>query len=186
MQQLAKMFGLLFMLASTQLSFAQLSFSHDVGVGIYVAENGANSPAIVYSPRLNVLEIQDHMTISVGTHLGAWLAFNSREGGDGSFAFDLPIMASINFGQYAQPEAEDLNIGGFVGVGYGISRLGSESTFTTDYNEANGLVFDGGLRFILRGIPLGIRGSYQLNSRTSDSNEDFGNVYSLGAFMTLR
>ena len=185
MQQFPKMFFLLSVLLWTQAGFAQLSFSHDVGAGIYVAKNGANSPAIVYSPRLNLVEIQDNITISVGTHLGAWLDFNSREGASG-FAFDLPIMASINFGQYAQPEAEDPAVGGFVGVGYGISRLGSEGAFSSDYNEANGLVFDGGIRLVVRDIPLGLRGSYMLNSKSSDIGEDFGNVYSVGLFMTLR
>lgn len=158
-------------------SFSQISFSHSIGGSIYASES-ASAPALMYSPRINVVELSDEMTISLGTHLGLGYSGNSREGAS-SFALDLPIMAEINFGHAANPNT-DSSFGGFVGVGYGINKMGSEGAFEDGYNNAAGIVLNAGIRAIINEYPLGARVSYLLN--TKDGGE---NTYSIGIFYTF-
>lgn len=172
---------LLFM-AST-ISYGQISFSHSIGGSIYAATNNTSAGGIMYSPRLNILEIDDDLTLSIGTHIGAGMSFNSREGAS-SLALDVPVMAEVNFG-FASSSNSRSDFGGFAGVGYGISRIGDQGAFGTDYNEANGIVLNAGVRGLVSNIPLGARFSYLLNSK-KDGPEEYTNVYSLGIFLILK
>src|SRR4051812_38014052 len=94
-------------------AYSQISFNHSIGGGLYIADAGGW--AFLYSPRLNVVELADEMTVSVGTHLGLGFSgsANSRTGGDGSFLLDAPIMAEFNFGHAANPDATSSSFGGF-------------------------------------------------------------------------
>ena len=132
----------------------------------------------MYSPRVNLVELGDEMTISVGTHLGLGLLISAEDGN--SFALDLPIVAELNFGHAAHPNTSS-SFGGFVGAGYGTSRIGSDGAFGADYNRASGVVFNAGTRgHIRQSIPLGLRVSYLLNTK-----KDFDNVISVGLFYTF-
>lgn len=148
-------------------SNAQISFSHSAGAGLY-GGGDAGSPAIVYSPRLNILAFGDNATVSVGTHVGAWLAFNSREGAS-SLAFDLPLVAELNLGNKSTKD-NDSGFGGFVGAGYGISRLASDGEFGLAENKASGVVVNGGIRANVLGRSLGVRVSYLINFKDNASN----------------
>lgn len=164
-------------LASVQLSYGQISFSHSAG-GSYYYSSLASAPGIMYSPRLNVVELDDEITVSVGTHLGLGIVYNSQDGAS-SFALDLPLVAEINFGHAANPETRS-SFGGFAGLGFGISKIGSASTFGDDYNNAAGLLLNGGIRTIIKEMPVGLRVSYLLNTK-----KDFENVLSVGLFYTF-
>ncbi|HCS19208.1 MAG TPA: hypothetical protein DIW47_01360 [Bacteroidetes bacterium] len=178
MKSLNKLFLLaIISFLSLQNSYAQLSFSHSFGASIYVSSLAA-APGLMYSPRLNFLELSDETSLSVGTHLGLGFSYNSQDGA-GSFALDVPLVAEINFGHGALPDTES-NFGGFLGLGYGISRIGSDATFGADYNEAAGPVFNGGIRTYIWDRPLGLRASYLINTK-----EGYANVFSLGLFYTL-
>jgi hypothetical protein len=104
--------------------------------------------------------------------------YNSQDGLN-SFALDLPIVAEINFGHGANPDTKS-SFGGFAGLGFGISKIGSSDSFGSDYNNAAGLVVNAGMRAILQENPVGFRVSYLLNTK-----EDFENVIGLGVFYTL-
>ena len=160
-----------------QLSFGQLSFSHSLGGSFYLSSL-ASAPGIMYSPRVNFLQLNDELTVSAGTHLGLGIVYNSREGAS-SFALDLPLVAEINFGHASNPETSS-SFGGFIGFGFGISKIGSQGAFGADYNSASGLIFNGGIRAIIKERPLGLRLSYLINTK-----DDFSNVFSLGMFYTF-
>lgn len=174
MKNLKKVLSISLFLVATQFSLAQTSFSHSLGAGFYVSPSAsAYAPAIVYSPRLNFLELADEATISVGTHLGLGLLYNSREGAS-SYALDLPVVVEFNLGHGAHPDTRS-SFGGYAGFGFGISKIGSSGAFGADYNDAAGVVLNGGLRALIQERPLDLRVSYLLNVK-----EGFGNVIGLG------
>jgi len=166
------------LLALSQITYAQISFSHAGGLADYGAGD-VSAPAVLYSPRLNFVELGDEMTLSIGAHIGGGLAFNSREGAN-SLALDIPVVAELNFGHAAHPDAES-SFGGFAGVGYGISRIGDSSTFGSGYNDARGIVVNAGLRALIKEYSVGVRVSYMFNTKEGSKN-----VIGLGAFYTLK
>lgn len=170
-----KLLSLLILVGLTVSGTAQVSFSHSLGLGFY-AGGAAGAPGLVYSPRVNIISIGDELTVSVGTHLAGGLSFNSRDGGENAFMYDLPIVAELNVGHAAHAETGS-SFGGFVGVGYGINRVASSSAFSVDENEAAGPLVNGGLRVPVAGNSLGLRGSFLLNTK-----EGFEHVYSIGLF----
>ena len=169
-------------LLSSHLLIGQVSFSHTVGGSIYSSTDNTGAGGIMYSPRLNFLELADEVTVSIGTHIGLGLSLNSRSGAN-SLALDIPLVAEMNFGCASHPDASS-GFGGFVGAGYGISRIGSQGAFGSGYNEASGLVFNGGIRTELLNFPVGLRVSYMINS-LKDGPEEYKDVYSVGLFLLL-
>ena len=166
----------LLIMISNANSSAQVSFSHSLGASFYFSEV-TSSPGVMYSPRLNFIELGDEVTVSAGTHIGAWLDFNSRSGG--SYSVDLPVVAEINFGHASHPDTKS-KFGGFAGLGYGYNQMATSDNFGSSFNTAIGPVVNGGLRFIINENPIGLRGSYLLN--TNAGNAD---VISVGLFYTL-
>jgi hypothetical protein len=158
---------------------AQVSFSHTLGASIYSATDNTSSAGITYSPRLNVMELADEVTLSVGTHLGAGLSLNSRSGAT-SLALDIPLVAEVNMGCGSHRDASS-DFGGFAGIGYGISRIGEQSAFGTGYNKASGFLINAGFQTDLFRFPAGLRISYLSNSQKGGP-EDYKDVYSVGLF----
>jgi hypothetical protein len=156
-----------FFCATMQTAVAQMSFSHSLGLSLYYATTTA-SPAFLYSPRLNVAKIGEDKTISIGTHLGAWIALNSRTGG--GVALDLPLVVEYNFGHASYNDA-DAEIGGFVGAGYGINLMGSSSY---GGNSSSGPLVNAGFRAVLFGQPVTIRASYLLNTTPLTGHDVIG------------
>jgi hypothetical protein len=154
--------------ATMQTAFAQMSFSHSAGLSLYYATTVA-SPAFLYSPRLNVAKLGEDKTLSVGTHLGAWIAINSRTGG--GVALDLPLVVEYN--------DADAEIGGFVGAGYGINLMGASGY---GGNNSAGPLVNAGFRAVLFGQPITIRASYLLNTKPDTGNDviGLGLAYNLG------
>ena len=164
-------------LSTINQSFGKTPFSHALG-GSYYIGGGAGAPGITYSPRYNFLEIKKELTMSIGTHIGLGFSFNSQDGAS-SFALDLPIMLEINFG-HASDAHTRTSFGGFGGIGFGISKIGSSGTFGADYNNAAGLVFNAGIRAIIKERPVGLRISYMVNTKI-----DAEDVIGIGIFYTL-
>lgn len=156
---------------------AQASFSHSLG-GSYYFSRDASTSGIMYSPRINLVRLDREVTLSLGTHFGFGLVFNSREGG--SIALDVPILAEINFGNASNPDANS-DVGGFVGAGYGISKIGQSGTFSDGFNDAAGIVINGGVIFTIKQrYSFGLRTSYLINFKP-----DNGGVFTLGAFYPI-
>lgn len=150
---------------------AQVSFNHSIGAAYYLSD-GAEAPAILYSPRLNVVELGRELTISVGTHLG--LGFQKSASSDGSssgsFAIDIPLMAEMNFGHAANPDTRS-GFGGFIGAGVGYNQMSREDEFSGSIEKSSttGLVFNAGIRTIISDNPCGLRLSFMKGLKESDS-----------------
>lgn len=164
-------------LINNEEAYAKTPFSHALGASYYMGGD-AGAPGITYSARYNFFEIKKELTLSIGTHLGLGLSFSSQDGAS-SFALDLPIMMEINFGHAADAHTRT-SFGGFGGIGFGISKIGSSGTFGSDYNNAAGLVFNGGIRAIISNRPVGLRISYMVNTKL-----DAKDVIGIGIFYTL-
>lgn len=178
MKAINKLFliGVAFFLTS-QFTYSQISFSHSIG-GAYYGSPQASATAIMYSPRVNFLELSDELTVSAGTHLGLGIVYNSQTG-ENSFAFDFPFVAEINLGHGANADTRS-TFGGFLGLGYGYSRIGSDGAFGANYNDALGPVFNGGIRALINERPVGLRISHLANTK-----KGFDNVLSVGLFYTF-
>jgi len=165
------------LLMASLTSFAQPSFSHSLGASFYIGGDAA-APGATYSPRINLVGVGDEMTVSVGTHLGLGFMYNSQSGG--SFALDLPLVAEVNFG-HASSEDATANFGGFLGIGVGISKIGSAGAFGGSYNDAAGFLVNGGLKAYIRDRSVGFRFAYLLNGKQDEiTGEDYANVITLG------
>ncbi len=142
---------------------AQVSFSHAVGAKFYLSTNSDadySSIGIMYSPRLNVAELGDNATVSIGTHIGLAFEGNSRDGSS-SFVYDLPIVAEYNFGSTSSKDNDEA-FGFYVGGGYAIHN-------SSDFDEAiSGPVVDGGIRFMIAEKPIDVNFSYLIASKTVD------------------
>jgi hypothetical protein len=156
--------------------FAQTSFSHSAGAGYLVAENlGLGS--LFYNPRLNLIEVSENSTISVGSHLGLGFSFNSssnsRSGSDessGGFGFDIPVVAEYNFGCKSNPDNED-GFGFFLGTGGGYNSISVSQNGASASVASFGVYSNLGLRFILKDTyPVELRGSYLLNVKDGGVN----------------
>ncbi|MBC7383314.1 MAG: hypothetical protein H7296_10050 [Bacteroidia bacterium] len=167
---------------------SQVSFNHSLGVSTYFALSTnatASGYGIMYSPRLNFLELADETTLSVGTHLGLGFSgsANSQSGSSGSFLLDAPLMVELNFGQAANPDASS-SFGGFGGIGYGFNAMAQSSNTafgnSSSTFSASGIVFNGGLRAVIRDRSVGARVSYMLNMTSGGAN-----VIGIGVFYTF-
>jgi hypothetical protein len=151
-------------------AFTQVSFSHAAGAKLLIAssENSSTAPiGIVYSPRLNLFEINDNSTVSIGTH--ATVAFSFSVGTNGSSSsgtFEIPLVAEYNFG-LKSTNKNDTNLGFYLGGGYSFF---DSSEFISD---SAGPTITGGLRFYMGDAPLDLNISY-----TSTSNDV--NIIGLG------
>ena len=142
---------------------AQVSFSHAAGGKVFIGSGEGfeySSFGILYSPRLNFVEIGDSSTLSLGTHLGLGFqgSYNSRDGGESSsFVFDVPVVVEFNFGQASNNDNDD-GFGFYAGAGYGIHK-------SSDFGESfSGPVASAGLRFAIADRPLDVNLSYQMGT----------------------
>jgi hypothetical protein len=173
-----------FLLTAANIVNAQVSFSHSAGGGVYVGSSDAGY-ALMYAPRLNVVELGNEMNLSVGTNIGLGFSgsSNSQTGSSGSLLLDLPILAELNFGHAADENANS-DFGGFAGVGYGYNKMASsvETIYGTASSNTSsaGVVFCAGFRGLIKDQSLDLRVSYMLNMKTGGAN-----IFGLGVFYNI-
>ncbi len=163
----------------TAVSNAQESiFSQTIGLG-YNSYYSASSLGVIYAPRVRLFYVGKEANISIGTHLSggyAWHSFEPKK----TYFYEAPLVLECNFGKGSEPSTRS-KTGGFVGIGYGINRNGSEKAWGNDSFNADGIVFTFGVRRIVKDIPLGIRMQYLYNLEESEySIWGFGLHYFLG------
>jgi hypothetical protein len=160
------------LLMATSLSFAQVEFMHSLGGKylFYSNSDGMIGGAALYSPRIN-LSSGGNSTFSVGTHFG--LGFSGQTGPQGSsssFILDVPLVGEYNFGFGSTKDAEG-GFGGYLGAGYGIHHVSSNTDYSSGSASIHGPVFDGGVRFLVN--PVGafeVGASYMLDLKTKTSD----------------
>ncbi len=113
----------------------------------------------------------------LGTHLALGMSNNTMTGSK-SLVLDLPLVAEINFGHGTHADTRS-SVGGFAGIGYGISRLGAANDYGDMSHQASGPLLNAGVRALLNDVPVGFRLSYLLNT------EEGGNVAGVGFFYTF-
>jgi hypothetical protein len=163
---------------------AQVEFYHSLGGAAYSSINSGGGYAIGYSPRLNLTELSDELSVSVGSHIGLGFSMsaNSQTGGSGSFVLDLPLVAELNFG-HANSENSSVGFGGFVGAGFGFNSMSYSDNFGSDSRSATGLVLNGGFRTnLIREQSVTLRISYMLASDGKGDIFGLGLLYNLGDF----
>lgn len=157
---------------------AQRSFAHSIGAEYIIAGNSSNAYGIMYSPRINFLNMGSS-TLSVGTHLGLGFSVNTTAFGTGStFAYDVPFVLEFNLGG-GSGSGDEGDFGFYLGGGYGISKITSDDLFNGD-NAAKGPIVNAGFRFTYRANPAGIR-----TSLLFDTTDEGSRVFTVGGFYTL-
>lgn len=157
-------------------SVAQMSFNHALGVGVIGGE--ATVLTLFYSPRLNIVNMGENLTMSIGTHLGIGANFTATAGsgsttsssGGGGFGINAPLMLEMNFGNSCNPENEE-TFGAFGGLGFSYAgTTGSNSSGSSASGSGYGPTAGGGIRLMIAEQNLGLRGSYMLNMKTAGSS----------------
>lgn len=126
---------------------AQPEFNIGAGLGIHqIGERF--SPGIVVAPRLNIVDLSDAASISVGTF--ASLKYfstpdGSRELPETRFGFEAPVIVSINFGRDANEYAIE-QFGFVVGVGYNYGQLTLSGEGYEELLRTDGVTIVGGVR----------------------------------------
>jgi hypothetical protein len=91
---------------------------------------------LTYSPRYNILEFNEHATVSLVGHFTAWFDFWSNAG----HTLHLPFVMEGNFG-HAASEGADFPFGAFIGGGMAYNNM-----YSTEGNQALGPVGTFGIR----------------------------------------
>jgi len=163
-------------------SFRQISFSHSLGLGLYV-NTSTGGFAAVYSPRLNLLNFNDNATISIGTHLGVGFSgtVSSQTGSSGSLVLDAPLVIELNVGHACTTESSHA-FGFYLGFGLGYNSMSYVDDEGNVGTSTAGLMLDGGIRTnIIKDKSLDLRVSYLVDASGLTSGVfGFGLAYTFG------
>lgn len=145
-------------------AYSQVSLSYSVGVSGNFSSN-VKCPLILKSLRLNFAELDDEVTLSLGTHVGTLIfllpsRFNA-------FAMDIPLVVEANFGHAAHPNTQSY-FGGFAGLGFGFNYMAISSNENSRISGALGPVINAGIRFFDGDQSIGLRLSYLYNMKGQD------------------
>jgi hypothetical protein len=166
--------------SSANLVHAQASFSHSFGASQYFSDN-MGAWGFTYSPRVNVVELHDEATISVGTHLGAGIQYSRY--GNSFWVLDLPLAVELNLGHASSP-LSDANFGAFLGGGYNFMQI-RDLHYDPAFSPApvHGPMVNGGIRAFVFDIPFTLRAAYTLN--VSKGKEQAPHAIAVGLFYNL-
>lgn len=167
----------------TATTFAQFEYMHSVGLNYLMYSRTVATtnyldgvPMAEYSPRFNILAIGETGRFSVGSHVGLGFGFqgNAQTGTSGSFGFNVPLLAQVNFGKGSSKSTEAKPFGFYAEAGYTVASL--NSTFSHGPTAGLGLRFDIGVPIELgafytkplniEGHIFGVRASYSFEELT--------------------
>ena len=126
---------------------AQPEFNIGAGLGIHqIGERYA--PGIIVAPRLNIVDLSDAASVSVGT-FASLLYFSTPDGTmqlpETRFGFEAPVVVSINFGRDANEYAIE-QFGFVVGLGYNYGQLTLSGDGYEELLRSDGITIMGGIR----------------------------------------
>jgi len=155
----------------------KFSFSHAFG-GSYLVysepDNNANgaiqdiATTMNYTPRFNFYRVpKKDIVASIGTDVELGFNFSTYNGQSyTNFTYQIPIILSLNFGQASHPDSKS-GFGGFVGAGYNFHSKTFQISPTERKNlMLQGLVLQGGLRFMMQGRSATLKFSYTKSNFT--------------------
>jgi len=198
-----KKYALLLVLFFTgTIAFSQ-SFSHGVGVAVFVTTakggNAAVAEGFTYSPRFNFIENED-FSLSVGVPLSVGISgsyssnYNSYSGTttDNTLGFmaNVPLIVNFNFGAGSTPDNDSrfgFYIGGGMGYHYGKYNVDSTDTYGDGYTyqaTINGVGPAGnvGCRFAVG------RGTHNVEARLTfmkSLDNSKANIFGMGALFNF-
>ncbi len=146
---------LIFIKVNSQVTFTQsIGFKYFIGSEkiktvntddsgfIYsITENNYNPYSVLFSPRINVLQFEEHSTLSVGTHAAIGIVTYTEATRNINLVIDFPIVAEYNFGVTSNPDNES-SFGFYLGGGYGLHKSAVFDKLLT------GPIAAGGIRFL--------------------------------------
>lgn len=176
MKNTTRAFVLLILLStSTQFASGQSAVMKGYGLSTFIyglEENENVIPIQLGVANLRVpITAKDRSSVTIGTYLGAAVAFNldSRYGASSAFGANLPVVIDYNLGRGATQDA-DGRVGLFVGGGLGINGLaGVDNLDGSAAAFAVGPLANLGFRFRLMNVEYTLRGSYLLNMTKADN-----------------
>ncbi len=111
-------------------------FMHSLGISGLYSLDQVTRGGVTYSPRFNFITFSDHATISLGSHMTAWIDFWNPPG----HTVHLPFLIEGNFGHAATREGE-FPFGAFIGGGMGYNNM-----YGGELNDAIGPMATLGIR----------------------------------------
>jgi hypothetical protein len=145
------------------------SFSHAFGGSYIVYSEPDNTTSniqdiattINYTPRFNFYRVpKKDIVASIGTDVELGFNFSSYGGQSyTNFTYQIPIILSMNFGHASHPDSKS-GFGGFVGAGYNFHSKTFQVLSTRKNLMMQGLVVQGGLRFMMQGRSATLKFSY--------------------------
>ena len=127
---------------------AQFEFNWGAGLGIHQV-GSRYSPGLVVAPRINILDLTDAASLSVGTQASLMyysLAEGSRDLPESRVGFEAPLMVQVNIGRDANDYAIE-QMGFVVGVGYNYGQLKLSDEGNKETLKTTGVTVMGGIRF---------------------------------------
>jgi hypothetical protein len=164
--KIKKILILLLAFTAKNISAQDVEFNHSGGLtyllGVYnnttefIDETyGIGYPGVTYNPRLDFkLGREKSFSLTAYPTLCMNGSVSSRNGASGTFAFEIPVGAQLNFGNHSTSRSR-ADFGGFVMAGYTFGAYSSIGTI----HSITGMV---GAKFYLREQPLGVRLQYNL------------------------
>jgi hypothetical protein len=198
-----KKYALLLMMSFTVTFAFSQSFSHGVGVAIFVTTakggNAAVAEGFTYSPRFNFIENED-FSLSVGVPLSVGFSGSYSSNYDSysgtttnntlGFMADVPLIVNFNFGAGSTPD-NDSRFGFYVGGGLGY-HYGKYNVDSIDYS-GNGYTYQATINGIGPAGNVGCRfavgrGSHNVEARLTfmkalDNSK--ANIFGMGALFNF-
>jgi len=127
---------------------AQFEFNWGAGIGIHQV-GSRYSPGLVVAPRVNIVDLSDNASVSIGTKASLLyfsLANGSQDLPETRLGFDAPVFAMVNIGRESNDYAIE-QMGFVVGIGYSFGQLTLSGDNYEEVLQADGVALMGGLRF---------------------------------------
>jgi hypothetical protein len=142
---------------------AQMEYHHGIGAGghAYILKDGSDGVSgytIAYQARLNLTNLGEKGSVSIMTYPSFGFSLSTQNGG--SFLYDVPLFATVNFGNFANVDT-DSGFGVYGGFGYQFWAYGATELGSIKGNNPAATL---GVRFSVNDRPIDVSASYGLRS----------------------
>jgi hypothetical protein len=183
MKKITTIIVLLTLTFISKSSKAQVEFMHSVGIATHLTvhdEFGQNFLALMYAPRLNVVQLSDESNISVGTRLG--IGFNYSNLSPLLPMFEIPLIVDYNMNALSSKESYEES-GFFIGGGFNYNSMTAmefdQNTLESKKVAATtlGWTVNGGMTFNKDKKKFAVRAAYTSGITNSNRIISLGILY---------